>query len=262
VHAEPMLAAPTPRTLYIHDDLTDVVRASHGDDSEALRHVRRLFEAIRAEGARISVLSLAQQIDGLVAQERRPPFDVTVGIGRAGERAASQLHARTGWFPRIRRVELARQERADGGYNLVTPGAEPLPRQLEPLEGAASVALVDDTVFSGLTMHAVLQALPLGAFTRVEAFCLRAVAQSLTSIAAWCPVAAGFVAPGRLLTDVSFINASGLVLPGAIRCADGSTLAFYERPEWMRAWFPLRADHVTACGRALRAVLEAPRVPA
>jgi hypothetical protein len=121
---------------------------------------------------------------------------------------------------------------------------------------------VDDTVFSGLTMHAVLQALPLGAFTRVEAFCLRAVAQSLTSIAAWCPVAAGFVAPGRLLTDVSFINASGLVLPGAIRCADGSTLAFYERPEWMRAWFPLRADHVTACGRALRAVLEAPRVPA
>jgi len=54
----------------------------------------------------------------------------------------------------------------------------------------------------------------------------------------------------------------GLVLPGAIRCADGSTLAFYERPEWMRAWFPLVADHVTACGRALRAVLEAPRVPA
>ena len=66
----------------------------------------------------------------------------------------------------------------------------------------------------------------------------------------------------RLLTDVSFINASGLVLPGAIRCADGSTLAFYERPEWMRAWFPLRADYVTARGRALRALLEAPPVPA
>ena len=91
-----MLAAPTPRTLYIHDDLTDVVRASHGDDSEALRHVERLFEVIRAEGARIVVLSLAQQIDGLVAQGRRSPFDVTVGIGRAGERVASQLHARTG----------------------------------------------------------------------------------------------------------------------------------------------------------------------
>ena len=260
--AETVLTTPTPRTLYVHDDLTDVVRASHGDDSEAQCQVGRLFEAIRAEGPRIVVLSLAQQIDGLVAQGRRPPFDVTIGIGPAGERVASQLHARTGWFPRIRRVELARQECADGGYKLVTLGAQSLPRQLEPVDGAASVALVDDTVFSGLTMRAVLRALPLGAFGRVEAFCLRAVAQSLISITAWCPVAAGFVAPGRLLTDVSFINASGLVLPGAIRCADGSTLAFYERPEWMRAWFPLRADDVTACGRVLRAVLEAPLVPA
>ncbi len=60
-----------------------VVRASHGDDSEALRHVETLFEAIRAEGARIVVLSVARQIDGLVAQGRRPPFDVTVGIGVA-----------------------------------------------------------------------------------------------------------------------------------------------------------------------------------
>jgi hypothetical protein len=74
--AEPVLTTPTPRTLCVHDDLTDVVRASHGDDSDALRQVGRLFEAIRAEGARIVVLSLAQQIDGLVTQGRRPPFDV------------------------------------------------------------------------------------------------------------------------------------------------------------------------------------------
>ena len=37
--ADPVLITPTPRTLYIHDDLTDVVRASHGDDSEGLRQV-------------------------------------------------------------------------------------------------------------------------------------------------------------------------------------------------------------------------------
>src|SRR4029453_639318 len=102
-------------TNYVSDNCE---KKSHGDDSEALRHVRRLFEAIRAEGARISVLSLSQQIDGLDAQGRRPPFDVSVGVGRGRERAASELNACTGWFPRIRRVELARQERADGGYNL------------------------------------------------------------------------------------------------------------------------------------------------
>jgi hypothetical protein len=35
MNAETVLTTPTPRTLYVHDDLTDVVRASHGDDSEA-----------------------------------------------------------------------------------------------------------------------------------------------------------------------------------------------------------------------------------
>jgi hypothetical protein len=58
-----------------------------------------------------------------------------------------------------------------------------------------------------------------------------------------------------LLEDVSFINASGLVRRGAIRRADQPPLAFYERPEWMRAWFLKDADEVTARCAALARLL-------
>jgi hypothetical protein len=84
----------------------------------------------------------------------------------------------------------------------------------------------------------------------------------LASLARLCPIDAGFAAPGRLLTDVSFINASGLVRAGAIRRAGQRPLAFYERPQWMDAWFPGRAADVMARCRKLRALLEAPEVVA
>ena len=76
-------------------------------------------------------------------------------------------------------------------------------------------------------------------------------------VARLCPIEAGFAAPGRLLTDVSFINASGLVRAGAIRRAGQRPLAFYERPQWMKAWFPGRAADVMARCRELRALLSA-----
>ena len=74
----------------------------------------------------------------------------------------------------------------------------------------------------------------------------------------------GFAAPGRLLDEVSFINASGLVRRGAIRRTGLPPLAFFERPEWMHAWFPGHADEVIACCRWLNALLEpdgAPSLP-
>jgi hypothetical protein len=199
-------------------------------------------------------LTLAAQLDAVVARGDHAPFAAAVGIGAAGARVAEQLHARTGWFPVIHRVDLWREETADGGYALNAPAA--LGEQLRVVDGAPAVAVVDDTVFSGLTMRAVLTALP-GPPRRVHAFCLRAVAESLAGVAALAPVSAGVMAPGRILEDVSFINASGLVRRGAIRRAGRPPLAFFERPEWMAAWFP--DDHVaiTRLCRALSARLSA-----
>jgi hypothetical protein len=73
---------------------------------------------------------------------------------------------------------------------------------------------------------------------RTHAFCLRGVAASLRSIQVLCPVTIGFAAPGRILDEVSFINAAGLVRRMSIRRVGQPSLAFFDRPEWMHAWFP------------------------
>jgi hypothetical protein len=102
----------------------------------------------------------------------------------------------------------------------------------------------------------VLRALPAAALGRTHGFCLRAGAGSLAEVGTLCPVDAGFVAQGRLLEDVSFINASGLVRRGAIRRAGQPPLAFYQRAEWMRAWFLDDAEEVTERCAALARLLD------
>src|SRR5438132_879912 len=72
-------------------------------------------------------------------------------------------------------------------------------------------------------------------------------------------VAAGVAAAGRILEDVSFINASGLVRRGAIRRAGQASLAFFERPEWMEAWFPGYTEAIVKLCRELHEAVEAPR---
>ena len=190
------------------------------------------------------------------------PFALAIGIGRAGERVAQQLHARTGWFPKISRVDITREEDGHGGYNVVTTTGIPLAQQLPPLDTVSSLAVVDDTVFSGLTMRTVLLALPAEVRARTQAFCLRGVAASLVSIAALCSIAIGFAAPGRLLDEVSFINASGLVMRVGIRHPEQPPQAFFERPMWMHAWFPGYADEVIALCQRLNAILEPDGRPA
>jgi hypothetical protein len=164
-----------------------------------------------------------------------------------------QLHARTGWFPAIERVDVWREEDDAGGHVLAGPA--PLGEQLRAVEHAGSIAVVDDTVFSGGTMRAVLASLPPRPGRRVHAFCLRAVAESLPEVERLAPVTAGITAHGRILEDVSFINASGLVRRGAIRRVGRPSLAFFERPEWMAAWFPEDHAEITALCRDLSALL-------
>jgi hypothetical protein len=249
-----MSATPSPRQLYVHDDLSDELRA-HGEASTAWRLGQALFALLRREPGRVVLLTLAEQLDALIARGAPAPFAVTLGIGAAGARVAAQVHTRTSWFPAIRRVDLWREEDADGGYRLAGPA--PLETQLLGLDDARSIAVVDDTLFSGLTLRTVLAALSPALRARANAFCLRAVAQSVAEVARLAPVSVGFAAPGRLLTDVSFINASGLVRRGAIRRAAAPPLAFFERPEWMAAWFPGYHDEVLAVCRELAATLNA-----
>jgi adenine/guanine phosphoribosyltransferase-like PRPP-binding protein len=250
---------PTPRLLYVHDDLSDEVERRLGAASPAAALTRSLFELL-GDGERVVILTLAQQVERVIAQGPHAPFDLTLGIARAGERVAEALHAKTGWFPRLRRLGLTREEDGNGSYRLVSTVSATLAAQLEGLESSESLAVVDDTIFSGLTMRGVLEALPPARLRRTHAFCLRGVAESIAPIARLCPVTVGVAAPGRMLEDVSFINASGLVLRVAIRRRGQAPLAFFDRPDWIRAWFPGRDREVIAACRRLNALLEPDRL--
>jgi hypothetical protein len=259
--AEPY-AAPTPKVLYIHDDLSDYVSRQQGQASPAWHLTQEFFALVCRDPRRVVLLTLESQISPLLAAGTYAPFALTIGIGRAGELVAQQLNARTGWFPKISRVDITREEDGHGGYNVVATTGILLAQQLPPLDKVSSLALVDDTIFSGLTMRTVLLALRADVRARTQAFCLRGVAASLVSIASLCSIAIGFAAPGRLLDEVSFINASGLVMRIAIRHPAQPPQAFFERPVWMHAWFPGYADEVIALCQRLNALLEPDGRPA
>jgi hypothetical protein len=251
-HAE-LYAAPTPKILYIHDDLSDYLSRQQGQASPAWYFTHELFALVCRDPRRVVLLTLEAQMAALLARGEHSPFVLAIGIGRAGERVAHQLHARTGWFPKISRVDITREEDGRGGYNVVTTTGIPLVQQLPPLDTISSLAVVDDTV---------LLALPAEVQARTQAFCLRGVAASLMSTAALRPIVIGFAAPGRLLDEVSFINASGLVMRVGIRRSQQPPRAFFERPTWMRAWFPGYADEVIALCERLNAILEPDGRPA
>jgi hypothetical protein len=253
-------AQPTPRRLYVHDDLSGDVAERFGPASQAAVLTRSLFSLLERDRERVVVLTLGDQVERVIAQGRHAPFDLALGIGRAGERVAEALHAKTGWFPRVHRLGLTREEDGRGDYHLVSTGPATLAGQLmsrlEEIEAAKSLAVVDDTVFSGLTMRSVLEALPPAALARTRVFCLRGVADSIAAVASLCPVTVGVAGAGRMLGDVSFINASGLVLRVGIRRRGRPPMAFFERPQWIRAWFPGRDDEVIAACRRLNALLD------
>ena len=249
-------AQPTPRLLYVHDDLTDDVARREGVGSPAAALARDLLALLARDAERVRVLTLGEQVECVLAQGGHAPFALALGIGAAGQRVAEALHARAGWFPRVRRIGLAREEDGRGGYRVISTEPGDLAAQLDGVADCASLAVVDDTVFSGLTMRALIGALPEAARRRTHAFCLRGVAESIAAVAALCPITAGLAATGRRLDDVSFINASGLVRRVAIRRAGQPPLAFFDRPDWIRAWFPaVHAEVLAVCVR-LNALLE------
>src|SRR5260370_36431849 len=96
----------------------------------------------------------------LLALGEYAPFALAIGIGRSGERVAQQLHAHTGWFPKISRVDITREEDGHGGYNVVTTTGIPLAQQLPRLDTASSLAVGGDTGLSCLTSRPGVMGLP------------------------------------------------------------------------------------------------------
>ena len=103
---------------------------------------------------------------------------------------------------------------------LVTTSDFPLDEQLRGKEMFESVAVVDDPLFSALTVSTGLETMPPNLLRRVHVFCLQGRDDTQANVSEFCPVTLGFAASGYIdsgliLEGVSFINASGLVIrPG------------------------------------------------
>ena len=93
---------------------------SSGENSLASSAARDLIALLARDRERVRVLTLREQLEAVVDQGAHAPFEIAVGIGAAGRAGRRQIHERTGWFPRIRRVGLTREEDGRGGYRLVS----------------------------------------------------------------------------------------------------------------------------------------------
>jgi hypothetical protein len=146
--------------LYVHDDLTDDVRVRHGDDSAALALTRALLDLVRRDAGRVSVITVDEQTDRLIARGTTPAVRAR-HRHRPGRRAGGGPGARAHGLV-SRGPSRGRHARGN------RPG--PLPahqhhrgaggRPADRAGARAVAAVVDDTIFSGLTMRTLLSMLP------------------------------------------------------------------------------------------------------
>src|SRR3989454_12625188 len=109
------MGTPTPRRLYVHDDLSEEL-ARHGEDAPIRQLGRVLFTLLAREPDRVVVLTPAAQIAALIEQGGHRPFGAVVAIGPARAAVAAQVHERTGWVPRVWRGDVWREGGAERGY--------------------------------------------------------------------------------------------------------------------------------------------------
>jgi hypothetical protein len=106
---------PTPKLLYVHENLLPHVRERFGIDSREYQLATDFIAHIAAE-PNVRMGTLEEQLGGLYLQFFPPPrrFDVTLGFGRKGEYIAQLLNKRWGCFPKIHRLDITRYESEDG----------------------------------------------------------------------------------------------------------------------------------------------------
>jgi hypothetical protein len=199
----------------------------------------------------VVLMDAHESLEELASNETHPAFDLALGLGSSGKKVAEALQFRTGWFPHIVQVDIARQELAVGGYEMRYDIASLL--DLINKAEIRSLAIVDDTIYSGQTMACIFGALPSVLRANVRIFALQSMVESLPALESFAPVSVGRRIDGRLGIDSSIIRASGLFERGSIRRKNKPVMAFYQRPEWIREWFPKNGNKIIAICHSLNA---------
>jgi len=245
-----MSPLPTPKLLYVHDNLTPFVKARFGKGSLEYE-TTQLFIKHLAIQPHVRIGTLEEELSGLIAESSPEPFDITFGFGYKGEEIAELLHVRWSAFPRHKRLDITRIEKENGdGHILVSKTGESIEDQIKSACVFKAIALVDDVLFTGFTMKSVIDLLDLKN-KECHLFFTRGIEETKKDFEKMgCTVHIGVSLPGKIETDSSTISAMNLITEGAIRTPKGD-MSYCERSEWMEAWFPTRADTIKHLCQAL-----------
>jgi len=247
---------PTPRLLYVHDNLTPFVRERYGRNSLEYETTQLFIKHIAAQ-PHVRIGTLEEELAGLVAQTCPFPFDATFGLGYKGEEIAEFMHGRWEAFPRIHRLDITRREKANGkGHELASQTEVPIDEQLAQAGEFKTFAVVDDVLFTGFTARSILELLPLDRTESCHLFFTRGIEETKKELERMgCTIHLGATLKGQIETDVSTISTMNLITEGAIRTQEGDK-SYCERGEWMEAWFPNRADTIKHLCQALTTLFE------
>ncbi len=244
-----------PLKLYIYDDIDDLLPVlSSPEYSQIMRGlVTMLRKAIQANENTL-LIGRDYAVDKIKASYSHKPFDIAFAIGSSGYLVAKRLHFETNWFPNISLLPIKRNEVQENEYVIYSRFKNKISHAIR--KKVSSIAIIDDTLYSGLTVRTVLENIPDRFVPQINLFFLHALEDGLASIANIQSVNAGLFIPGKREIDVSIIRASGLFYKGAIRRLKKSSQAFYQRPQWMQRWFPVNFQEIISISRKISFLLE------
>ena len=232
------LEIPTPKLLYVHDNLTPFTRERYGESSAEHAVAKRFIKYI-ADQPHVMIGTIENELSGLIAQSSPSKFDIAFGLGYKGEEIAELLHGRWSSFPKIIRLDITRvEERAGKGYELVSKTNIPIISQIRSAGKFKSCAIIDDVLYTGFTAKTVLGLLPKNKIRNCHLFFTRGIEETKKEFEKMgCAVYMGVSLPGKIESDANTISAMNLITEGAIRTNEGD-MSYLDRPQWFEAWFP------------------------
>jgi hypoxanthine phosphoribosyltransferase len=226
--------------LFIHNDLASTL--FEGDNRPERAELLVSLEKALIENPQIYLINPEEGMKKLSTQINEQ-YTVTLAISDAGYEIAERLQSYTGKLGKIRTLHIERREVAKGTWKVISTIDKTIEEQLQGIRGK-KIAIVDDTIYSGVTIKALLPYLQAFEKEDLHIFSLIALSDSLKFFKRYATVFPYISLEGKQEKDVSIIKASGLFMNGAIRTVDGQSYAFFHRPEWIEAWFPKNAKEI------------------
>ena len=215
--------------VFVYNDLPFCVNSKNEKLIEKLEYAL-------LENRNVVLTNIREQIVEICSKSYQP-FDIAIAVGDSGERVANLINEKTNWFPNLTTFNIAREESSKGRYFIPNTYLDPI-KVFFIDKKISRIAIIDDTLYSGLTIQAIINCIPIKLQKNIDIFLLQGLSITLEKLDKEYEFNIALKIDGIPEKEVTIIKASGLFMRGAIRISNSISLAFFEREEWMRIWFP------------------------